>query len=147
MGSSRQYTSRERLTFLHYLRHRQLQEIDWISLGVPATWLTELAKSLYLRRRTLLAFLGISRVGVNRQVHACLPFSANEAARVFGLESLIRQVRSVVEEGAPGEAAGFDAARWLGQWLRQPLPALGDAFRPVTSTRLTDRGSSGKCCP
>ena len=65
---------------------------------------------------------------------------------MFGIESLIRQVRSV-EEGARGEAAGFDAARWLGQWLRQPLPALGDAFRPVTSTRLTDRGSSGKCCP
>jgi hypothetical protein len=44
---------------------------------------------------------------------------------LLGIESLVRQVQTMVEEGGHDEAAGFDAARWLGYWIRQPMPALG----------------------
>jgi uncharacterized protein (DUF2384 family) len=73
----------------------------------------------------LLAFLGIDRASVSHRVHACLPLSADESARVLSIERLIGQVQAMVEGRAPGETGSFDAARWLGQWLRQPLPALG----------------------
>lgn len=43
----------------------------------------------------------------------------------MGGEIFTGQVQAMVEEGTPGKAAGFDAARWLGPWLRQPLLALG----------------------
>jgi len=33
-------------------------------------------------------------------------------------------VQTMVADGG-AEAAGFDAARWLAQWLAHPLPALG----------------------
>jgi uncharacterized protein (DUF2384 family) len=126
MGSSSQYARRKQLTFLKYLRYSPQQESEGIPPDAFAVRITELSKSLGLPRCKVLAFLGISRAGVNRGVHAFLPLSADETARVLGVESLIGQVRAMVEEGAPGEAAGFNAARWLGQWLRQPLPALGE---------------------
>ncbi len=38
-------------------------------------------------------------------------------------QQLIQTVQTIVCES--GEPAGFDAARWLDDWLRHPLPALG----------------------
>jgi len=125
MGSSSRYTCRGQPTFHQYLPYRPQEGIDRMPPGVPAMGITESSKSLGVPRRSLLACLGISRTGLNRRLHACLPLSADEAARVLGIESLIGQVQAMVEDSAPDEAASFDAARWLGHWLRQPLPALG----------------------
>jgi putative toxin-antitoxin system antitoxin component (TIGR02293 family) len=93
--------------------------------GVPVARIFELAKVLGLSRGTLFACLGISRASVDRRVQACLPLSADEAERVLGVESLIGQVQAMVKDGETGKAAGFDSARWLACWIRQPLPALG----------------------
>ena len=125
MGSSSRYTRREQPSFLQFLQYRRQEGIDRMPPAVPATRLTELSKSLGLPRRTLLAFLGISRASVNRRVQACLPLPVEESQRVLGIESLVRQIQTMVEESGHDEAAGFDAARWLGYWIRQPMPALG----------------------
>ncbi len=125
MGSSSRYTRREQPSFLQYLQYRPQEGIDEMPPAVPATRLTKLSKSLGLQRRTLLAFLGISRASLNRRVQACLPLPVEESQRVLGIESLVRQIQTIVEESGHDEAAGFDAARWLGCWIRQPMPALG----------------------
>jgi putative toxin-antitoxin system antitoxin component (TIGR02293 family) len=124
MGSSRQYTRREQVTFLQYLQYRLQQRIDGIRRA-PAARLFELARVLGVSRGTLFAFLGISRASMNRRVQAHLPLSADESDLVQGIESLIWQVQAMVEDGVPAETAGFDAARWIGHWLCHPLPALG----------------------
>lgn len=126
MGSSSRYTRREELTFLQYLRYRPQERIDRIPPGVPSTRITGLCKSLGVSRRMLLAFLGIPCAGMNGRVQTHLSLSDDECARVQGIEGLIGQVQAMVEDSSvPAEAAGFDAARWLGHWLRNPLPALG----------------------
>ena len=48
--------------------------------------------------------------------------------RVVGLARLVGQVEAMVQEG--GDSAGFDAALWLAQWLREPVAALGGE-RPI----------------
>ena len=55
-----------------------------------------------------------------------IPQSSSE--RVIGLMSLIGQVEAMI---AKNGATGFDSAKWLGNWLSKPLPALGGA-RPST---------------
>jgi hypothetical protein len=47
------------------------------------------------------------------------------------VEMLIAQVQTMVEES--GNPNGFDAARWVQEWLQKPLPALGGK-RPVEYT-------------
>jgi uncharacterized protein (DUF2384 family) len=44
------------------------------------------------------------------------------------VKMLIAQVQTMVEES--GNPNGFDAARWVQEWLQKPLPALGGK-RPV----------------
>lgn len=39
-------------------------------------------------------------------------------------QELLRLVKVIVSES--GEPAGFDAAHWLDDWLRHPVPALGE---------------------
>ena len=44
---------------------------------------------------------------------------------MLGIETLIDSVQAMVERS--GDPAGFDAARWLSDWLSKPLPALAGA--------------------
>ena len=45
----------------------------------------------------------------------------NEAA--FG--QLLARVEELAAQSTHPDAAGFDTARWLGEWIRKPQPALG----------------------
>ena len=38
---------------------------------------------------------------------------------------LLAQVQAMVENSTAVEARSFDSAKWLGQWIERPLPALG----------------------
>jgi uncharacterized protein (DUF2384 family) len=51
--------------------------------------------------------------------------SKDESEHVLGVASLIGKVQTMVEES--GDPTGFDAARWVADWLSKPLPALGGA--------------------
>ena len=42
--------------------------------------------------------------------------------RVIGLERLVEQVAEMVKQS--GNSDGFDAGRWVEEWLQRPLPAL-----------------------
>lgn len=53
-----------------------------------------------------------------------------------GIASLIDQVQAMVE--ASGNPVGFDAEKWLAEWLQQPQPALGD--RPPAALMGTAEG-------
>ncbi len=51
--------------------------------------------------------------------------SKDESEPLLGVETLIGMVQAMVEQS--GEPAGFDAARWVSDWLTKPLPALAGA--------------------
>ena len=38
---------------------------------------------------------------------------------------LLGIAQSIVNNSTAAEAKAFDAAKWLGQWIEQPQPALG----------------------
>ena len=44
---------------------------------------------------------------------------------ILGLQKLIGQVQLIVDEA--GDPDAFDAARWVAEWIEQPLPALANA--------------------
>lgn len=58
-----------------------------------------------------------------RGPHKTKPLSPNEDSGVVGMDSLIAQVQTMVEES--GNPERFDAATWLARWMDRPLPALG----------------------
>jgi uncharacterized protein (DUF2384 family) len=43
----------------------------------------------------------------------------------LGVVRLLAKAQAMVDNSCAQEARGFDAGRWLGQWIERPQPALG----------------------
>lgn len=99
------------------------ERINAIKRGVPAGHVNMLAERMDIAKETLIDTLGLARATVNRKARANMPLSQDESERVLGIEYLIGQVENMVKES--GDPEGFDAARWVSNWLNSPLPALG----------------------
>lgn len=100
-------------------RHERIAAIRRL---VPANHIDALAERMAISKVALCTILGVppgSRRASGR-VHTSL--SIGESERLLGVEFLIGQVQSMVEES--GRLDGFDAAVWLGAWMQRPLPAL-----------------------
>ena len=92
---------------------------------VPASRLKDLASEMHISQEHLLAMLKLPHASVRRKSRQGATLTTEQGERVIGLECLIGQVAIMVEES--GNTIGFDAARWVGWWLDQPIPALGGA--------------------
>lgn len=93
--------------------------------GIPASMISSLSSRMGMSKESLLSSLGLSRATISRKEKDATVLSRDESERVLGVETLIGMVQSMVEQS--GDPVGFDAARWLSDWLTKPLPALAGA--------------------
>lgn len=96
-----------------------------IRTGVPAATVDQLSTAMNTTKEFLLSSLGLPRATISRKEKTNMALSSDETERLLGVASLIGKVQAMVEES--GNPSGFDAARWLAEWLAKPLPALGGA--------------------
>jgi putative toxin-antitoxin system antitoxin component (TIGR02293 family) len=99
------------------------ERIDVIKRGFEAERVGELAERMNISKDSLIDTLRLSRATVNRKARNHQKLSQDETERVLGVETLIGQVETMIKES--GDPTGFDAARWVSNWLREPIPALG----------------------
>jgi len=115
----------------HYVeiyRASPADRIGIIKAGVSASKAKRMITDLRFDQGVLLGALNLKTATVNRKAARNESLSPEESERVIGLAKLVGQIEAMVEES--GEPAGFDAAAWLSQWLREPVPALGN-LRPI----------------
>lgn len=108
------------------LKFQSLSPTDRIAVirqGIPPAEVSDLAARMAMPKSALLDCLGISAASFNRKARANLPLTPYESELVLGIGMLIGEVEEIV--ASSGDAEGFDAAQWVGRWLRQPVPALG----------------------
>lgn len=97
--------------------------MDLVRHGMPAQAVAALADALDMSRDELTRELALPRATVERKLRDGGHLGQAESERVLGVVHLIAQVRRIVEES--GDPTGFDAARWVADWLQTPAPALG----------------------
>jgi putative toxin-antitoxin system antitoxin component (TIGR02293 family) len=97
--------------------------VKWIRSGVPASEVKDLVRAMDIPQDRLFKSLNLSTATINRKASRNEALSTGDSERVVGMAILIGQVQAMVEQS--GNAKGFDAAKWVAQWLEQPLPALG----------------------
>lgn len=100
-----------------------LERVDIIRQGVPANVLVQIGSALDMSNDQLFSTLALPRSTVVRKIQNNEVLSAEQSERVVGLERLVGQVEAMVQQS--GNPEGFDAGRWVGDWLQRPLPALG----------------------
>ena len=110
---------------------RRFQQLNSASLGereaairrgVSAVELEDLAAWLGLSLLELSRALGVPPSTIRRKAKNSEPLPAEQGERVLGLQSIVGQVQTMVEEC--GDPTNFDAAAWTGDWLTAPQPAL-----------------------
>lgn len=104
------------------------ERVRLIRNGVAASHLLGLVEAMHVSRERLLSMLKMPDGSIRRKSRQGAMLSQDQSERVLGLLRLIGQVAVMVERS--GDPKEFDAARWVGGWLEQPIPALGGA-RPA----------------
>lgn len=94
-----------------------------VKTGVSPRVFQTLARDMNVDQNAVFQLLGVPRATVSRKLKAGKPLDVSSSERALGLVRLVGQVKQMVEES--GNANGFDAPIWVGQWLDRPLPALG----------------------
>jgi putative toxin-antitoxin system antitoxin component (TIGR02293 family) len=100
-----------------------LERVAQVREGVPAELIELMSEDMGMPKERLYTALRLPRATVNRKLQAKQNLSPDESERVLGVARLVGQVEAMVR--ASGEPEGFDAARWLAEWLERPNPALG----------------------
>lgn len=103
-------------------RATPVQRINVVRTGVPAAFVSELTSALKLPKERVYQQVGLARATIDRKVRDDAMLSPDESERVVGLAQLIGQAQTIVDES--GDAEDFDAAKWVGEWLEHPHPAL-----------------------
>lgn len=105
-----------------------MERIATIRQGVAATEAKTMLDDLSLGQDFGLRALGLSVATVNKKAKIGDRLSVDESERVIGFARLIGQLEAMIEEA--GDGSDFDAYGWMGRWLTEPLPALGQ-IRPA----------------
>jgi len=105
-----------------------LERVARIRHGVPASLAESTSREIGYSKERLFSMLRFPRATINRKITGGEMLSPEFSERLLGLQKVIGQVEVMVAES--GNPEGFSAPQWVGQWLEQPCPALGNE-KPV----------------
>ncbi len=101
------------------------ERVSLIRAGVPASLIPELVVAMRVSRESLLHMLNLPAASSRQKARQEAMLSTEQSEQVIGLMQLIGQVAVMVDDS--GDSTDFDPARWVGEWLERPIPALGGA--------------------
>jgi putative toxin-antitoxin system antitoxin component (TIGR02293 family) len=93
--------------------------------GVDAQLLSDLSERLDLPATRFIEMLGVPRATAAKKVAGGELIAGTGGQAAIGVARLLAKAQQIVADSTAGPAQGFDAARWLGEWLEVPQPALG----------------------
>jgi len=104
-------------------RLEPLETVAAVKRGVPARFLMRIIRDMAMPKHYVVQTLGLAPSTAMRKMESDATLNLDESERVLGMGKLIGQVQTIVEES--GDPAGFDAAKWVAEWIKTPQRALG----------------------
>ena len=99
-----------------------MQLLETERQGVDASFLADMAKRMDVSLSHLAETVGIPKATAARKL------ARNEmidGAAAIALTRLLAIANEIVQDSIAPQAQTFDTAKWLGQWIERPQPALG----------------------
>ncbi|HWH40640.1 MAG TPA: antitoxin Xre/MbcA/ParS toxin-binding domain-containing protein [Usitatibacter sp.] len=123
-------TAKERLAEVsHYVaRLQRATSLDLVQMereGVPGALIKNIGLRINVPMQRLYDMLGAPKATMERKAASNKPVTGAVGQSALGLVKLLARAESMVAESTSPGAKGFDTARWLGEWLETPQPALG----------------------
>ena len=100
---------------------------DAVESGVPTYMVDLIAGATGEPVSRVMDVIGVSQTTYRRKDEAHEPLPDAAGHRVMGFLRVMATLRRLLEEsGDPEQLAKFDLEAWVAQWMREPLPELGD---------------------
>jgi|688.fasta_scaffold453320_2 putative toxin-antitoxin system antitoxin component (TIGR02293 family) len=115
--------NRPDFSFAHIYQVEPMDRIKLIRNGVPARYINVISDSMGITKDILFKFLNLPKSTIDKKSVANQMLPIEQGERLIGMAKLLGQVESIVSES--GNPDGFNAAKWLANWIEKPSPALG----------------------
>lgn len=73
----------------------------------------------------MFGILGVPKATAEKKAATGEKVSGSGGQAAIGVAKLLAIAEEIVANSTAPDAKNFDAARWLGQWIERPQPALG----------------------
>ncbi len=93
--------------------------------GVASVFVKDLSRRMEIPAQRMFDILGVPKATAEKKAAAGELLSGSGGRAALGIARLLGIANEIVENSTAPEARGFDTAKWLGQWLETPQPALG----------------------
>lgn len=106
-------------------RATPMQIVEIERQGVLGAFIKDLSKRMQVPTSRIFNILGVPKATAEKKAAAGELVSGSAGQAAVGMIKLLGIAQAIVENSTAVEAKHFDAARWLGQWIERPQPALG----------------------
>ena len=110
---------------LEVARATPLELVEIERHGVAGNVVKGLAKRLEIPAVRVFDMLGVPKATVEKKASTGDVVSGSGGQAAIGMARLIGIAQEIVANSTAKGAKGFDAAKWLGQWLERPQASLG----------------------
>jgi putative toxin-antitoxin system antitoxin component (TIGR02293 family) len=93
--------------------------------GMDVAFISDLAKRMGIAEQRFFNYLRIPKATAQRKKANKAIVDGHAGQTALGMARLAAMAQDMVKESTASQAQGFDALRWLGQWIERPQPALG----------------------
>jgi len=101
----------------------QIVEIE--RFGVIGSLIKDLSKRMEIPSSRIFTILGIPKATAEMKAAGGKMVAGGGGQAAIGMVKLLGIAQEIVANSTATEAKGFDAAKWLGQWIERPQPSLG----------------------
>ena len=108
-----------------FRRATPMQHIDVEKHGVDSRLLKDMAHELNISASRFYTIIGVSKATAEKKAAEREVIAGAGGQAALGVARLLGIAQSIVDNSTTSEARDFDAAKWLGQWIERPQPALG----------------------
>lgn len=102
-----------------------MELVDAEMKGVDGMFVKDLTKRMGIPAVRMYAILGVPKATAEKKLAGREVIAGVGGRAALGLARLLAMAEQIVANSTAPEAEGFDTAKWLGQWIERPQPALG----------------------
>lgn len=93
--------------------------------GVRGSFIKDLSRRLEIPTSRMFGILGVPKATAEKKAAAGEMVTGSGGQAAIAMVKLLVIAKDIVVNSTAPEAKGFDAAKWLGQWIERPQPSLG----------------------
>jgi putative toxin-antitoxin system antitoxin component (TIGR02293 family) len=102
-----------------------MQLVDAEREGVAGQFFKDISKRMDIPAARMFTMLGVPKATAEKKVAEGEVIKGTAGRAALGLAKLLGIAKAIVANSTAPEAKNFDSAKWLGQWMGRPQPALG----------------------